>query len=87
MMLQVRTYDLVQKDKIFAIGYCFGGGAVLELMRSWPNTPGLLGKQSPCALAFFPPQHAPVATQTCCASFLLRAAHLKRHAVDGDLRA
>ena len=44
MMLQVRTYDLVQKDKIFAIGYCFGGGAVLELMRSWPNTPGLLGE-------------------------------------------
>ena len=43
-MRQVRTYDLVQKDKIFAIGYCFGGGAVLELMRSWPNTPGLLGE-------------------------------------------
>lgn len=51
-MLQVRTYDLVQKNKIFAIGYCFGGGAVLELMRSWPNTPGLLGEQPPCALAF-----------------------------------
>lgn len=43
-MLQVRTYDLVQKDKIFAIGYCFGGGAVLELMRSWPATTGLLGE-------------------------------------------
>ena len=45
MTSQARTYDLVQKDKIFAIGYCFGGGAVLELMRSWPNTPGLLGEQ------------------------------------------
>ena len=44
LMLQVRTYDLVQKDKIFAIGYCFGGGAVLELMRSWPATTGLLGE-------------------------------------------
>ncbi|CAL5227211.1 g10130 [Coccomyxa viridis] len=42
-LAQVRTYDLVQKDKIFAIGYCFGGGAVLELMRSWPATTGLLG--------------------------------------------
>ncbi|CAL8466849.1 g6385 [Coccomyxa elongata] len=35
--------DIVQKDKIFAIGYCFGGGGVLELARAWPNTPGLLG--------------------------------------------
>lgn len=45
MRAQVRTFDLVQKDKIFAIGYCFGGGGVLELMRSWPNTPGLLGER------------------------------------------
>ena len=42
----MRTYPLVQKDKIFAIGYCFGGAAVLELMRAWPNTPGLLGENS-----------------------------------------
>ena len=41
---QVRTFDLVQKDKVFAIGYCFGGGGVLELMRAWPSTPGLLGE-------------------------------------------
>ena len=45
LALQVRKYDLVQKDKVFAIGYCFGGGAVLELMRSWPSTPGLLGER------------------------------------------
>ncbi|CAK0757371.1 hypothetical protein CVIRNUC_002534 [Coccomyxa viridis] len=42
-LTKVRTFDLVQKDKIFAIGYCFGGGGVLELMRAWPSTPGLLG--------------------------------------------
>nr|QOL01091.1 putative extracellular protein CSOL_020 [Pseudococcomyxa simplex] len=39
----VRTLDIAQKDKIFAIGYCFGGGGVFELARAWPNTPGLLG--------------------------------------------
>ncbi len=52
-MLQVRTYDLVQKDKIFAIGYCFGGGAVLELMRSWPATTGLLGERPPYRLTCY----------------------------------
>jgi dienelactone hydrolase len=41
---QVRTLDIAQKDKIFAIGYCFGGGGVFELARAWPNTPGLLGE-------------------------------------------
>ena len=49
--MQVRTFDLVQKNKIFAIGYCFGGGGVLELMRAWPNTPGLLG-EAPTANLF-----------------------------------
>ena len=44
MLCQVRGLDVVQKDKIFAIGYCFGGGGVLELARAWPNTPGLLGQ-------------------------------------------
>ena len=52
VMLQVRTYDLVQKDKIFAIGYCFGGGAVLELMRSWPATTGLLGEHQPSEILY-----------------------------------
>ena len=49
---QVRTFDLVQKDKIFAIGYCFGGGGVLELMRAWPSTPGLLGEPHCKSLPF-----------------------------------
>ncbi len=40
----MRTLDIAQKDKIFAIGYCFGGGGVFELARAWPNTAGLLGK-------------------------------------------
>ncbi len=46
VLCQVRALssDIVQKDKIFAIGYCFGGGGVLELARAWPNTPGLLGQ-------------------------------------------
>lgn len=44
MLCQVRGLDMIQKDKIFAIGYCFGGGGVLELARAWPNTPGLLGE-------------------------------------------
>ena len=65
VLAQVRTYPLVQKDKIFAIGYCFGGAAVLELMRAWPKTPGLLGEHSQCiSPATFPLPRMQVATET-----------------------
>lgn len=43
--MQVRTLPVVDTNKIFAIGYCFGGGGVLELFRAWPNSgAGLLGE-------------------------------------------
>ena len=74
--VQVRTFDLVQKSKIFAIGYCFGGGGVLELMRAWPNTPGLLGDPS-CRPLLFPGQIILLAhTCTCpCTPGLLERPH------------
>jgi dienelactone hydrolase len=46
LAVQARNLTNVDQQKIFAIGYCFGGGSVLELIRSYPNTPGLLGALS-----------------------------------------
>lgn len=40
--MQGRNLSMVDPQKVFAIGYCFGGGSVLELIRS-NSTPGLLG--------------------------------------------
>ena len=33
-------------DRVAAVGYCFGGGGVINLMRTYPNvTDGLLGER------------------------------------------
>ncbi|KAK9844204.1 hypothetical protein WJX81_007910 [Elliptochloris bilobata] len=42
----VRKHPQVQADRVAAIGYCFGGAAVIEFARLWPNTPGLQGVAS-----------------------------------------
>ncbi|KAK9823494.1 hypothetical protein WJX72_003155 [[Myrmecia] bisecta] len=34
---QLRNVSATSKNQLAAIGYCFGGAGVLELMRSWPN--------------------------------------------------
>lgn len=47
MLLQVREQDTVDTTRLAAIGYCFGGGGIVQLHHSWPNnTDGLLGQQS-----------------------------------------
>ena len=48
---------MVQADKLYAIGYCFGGAGVLELFRSWPATPGLLGGLFRAQLLHVTPLH------------------------------
>lgn len=57
----LRNADYVDADNLVAIGYCFGGSGVLELMRSWPegvdglkgvmgfHTGGLVSSGSPAA--------------------------------------
>lgn len=40
----VREQDTVDTTRLAAIGYCFGGGGIVQLHHSWPNnTDGLLG--------------------------------------------
>ena len=42
--LQAVEQPYADADRIAAVGYCFGGGGVINLMRSYPNvTEGLLG--------------------------------------------
>ncbi len=63
--MQVRTLPVVKPDNLFAIGYCFGGGGVLELFRAWPNSgAGLLGEQ-------LPPSNVHMCTGPCCCAYSL----------------
>ncbi len=39
---QIKKYDFVDKNKIAAMGYCFGGGAALELARSGADLKGVI---------------------------------------------
>jgi dienelactone hydrolase len=39
---QVKKYPFVDPDKIAAIGYCFGGGVVLEMARSGADLKGVI---------------------------------------------
>ena len=39
---QVKKYSFVAPDKIAAIGYCFGGGVVLETARGGANLKGVV---------------------------------------------
>jgi dienelactone hydrolase len=39
---QIRKLDRVEKDKVAAIGYCFGGTSVLELARSGAEVKGVV---------------------------------------------
>jgi dienelactone hydrolase len=39
---QVKKYPFVDPDKIAAIGYCFGGGVVLEMARSGADLKGVV---------------------------------------------
>jgi len=39
---RLREYELCDKDRIAAIGYCFGGGTVLELARSGAEISGVV---------------------------------------------
>lgn len=39
---KIRDFDLVENDNIAAIGYCFGGGVVLELARSGTDIDGVV---------------------------------------------
>lgn len=39
---QLRKYDFVDPKRIVAIGYCFGGGTVLELARSGADIAGVV---------------------------------------------
>ena len=37
MRLQAKTLPQVDPTKIVAIGYCFGGMSVIQLLRAWPD--------------------------------------------------
>src|SRR4030042_635320 len=39
---QIKKYDFVDEKRIAAMGYCFGGGAVLELARSGADLAGVV---------------------------------------------
>ena len=39
---KIREFDLVEDNNIAAIGYCFGGGVVLELARSGADIDGVV---------------------------------------------
>ena len=41
-LTQVKTYPFVDANKIAAIGYCFGGGVVLEMARSGADLKGVV---------------------------------------------
>lgn len=48
--MQAVQQPFADADRIAAVGYCFGGGGVINLMRTYPNvTDGLLG-ESPIGL-------------------------------------
>ena len=49
--MQAVEQPYADADRVAAVGYCFGGGGIINLMRTYPNvTDGLLGKQLPCLL-------------------------------------
>lgn len=47
MFIQAQMQSMVRPNATVAIGYCFGGSAVLDLAASWPSmTDGVQGQ--PC---------------------------------------
>lgn len=45
--LQAVQQPFADADRVAAVGYCFGGGGVINLMRTYPNvTDGLLGESA-----------------------------------------
>ena len=49
--MQAVEQPYADADRVAAVGYCFGGGGIINLMRTYPNvTDGLLGKPLSCLI-------------------------------------